>query len=265
MGTVTLKSYPPPPSNFRATPDVIDLWTQFEQYQKQREQLAKMCYACLSLLEDAHGGRRAVSKALSVDFEVLDRLGELSTNRGKRSNARKVTRDLRPMTGKESRWLEAIIPELILRTGQIAAGYFCALAFFHDPLIRASSAALDGEKGRTGRKSSSSRHRFPREIRTTHYRSQSIACWLFLSRDSQARLPNSSLLRLRSELTLRKLPFDIGTHQLAQVPTGDRPTPAPPSTLQPKAKTLRADLKSALSEVRHKRSPHAMLPSSNEN
>ena len=123
VGTVTLKSYPPPPSNFRATPDVIDLWTQFEQYQKQREQLAKMCYACLSLLEDAHGGRRAVSKALSVDFEVLDRLGELSTNRGKRSNARKVTRDLRPMTGKESRWLEAIIPELILRTGQIAAGY----------------------------------------------------------------------------------------------------------------------------------------------
>jgi len=27
------------------------------------------------------------------------------------------------MTGKDSRWLEAIIPELILRTGQIAAGY----------------------------------------------------------------------------------------------------------------------------------------------
>ena len=66
------------------------------------------------------------------------------------------------------------------------------------PRERASSAALDGRKSMTDRRSSGIRHRFPRGTHTTHCRSQSVACWSFLNKDSQLRLPNFSFLRLRS-------------------------------------------------------------------
>src|SRR5437899_10304794 len=57
-----------------------------------------------------------------------------------------------------------------------------------------------------GRRSSGIHHRFPRGIHITHYHSQSIACWPFLSRDSQPHLPNSSFLRLRSGSFAPQLP-----------------------------------------------------------
>src|SRR5437660_414327 len=63
---------------------------------------------------------------------------------------------------------------------------------------RASSAALDERESRTGRRSNGIRHMFPCGIRTAHCHSQSIACWPFLSRDSQPHLPNSSFLRLHT-------------------------------------------------------------------
>src|SRR5207244_783102 len=50
---------------------------------------------------------------------------------------------------------------------------------------------------RIGRKSSGIRHTFPCAIHTIHFHSQSLACWPFLSRDSQLHLLNSSFLRLR--------------------------------------------------------------------
>src|SRR5439155_17307818 len=58
------------------------------------------------------------------------------------------------------------------------------------PLRQALSAALDGRKNRAGRRPSDTCHRSPHGVRTTQFRSQSIACWTFLSRNSRRHLPN---------------------------------------------------------------------------
>ena len=81
VGTVSLKSYPPVPYNFRAAPDVITLWTRFEGLKKGREPLASMAYFCFTVLKNSFGGVDAASKALAVDRNVLRKLSELSTNR----------------------------------------------------------------------------------------------------------------------------------------------------------------------------------------
>src|SRR5438132_3182925 len=76
-------------------------------------------------------------------------------------------------------------------TGAIRSSASFKPSFAPDvPRALASNAALDGRKSRTGRRSRGIRHRFPRGIRTTHYHSQNIACWPFLSRDSQLHLAN---------------------------------------------------------------------------
>ncbi len=59
------------------------------------------------------------------------------------------------------------------------------------PHAQASNAALDGSKNRAGRRPSDTRHKFPRVVRTTQFRSQSIARWPFLNRNSRPHLPNS--------------------------------------------------------------------------
>ncbi len=80
-----------------------------------REPLASMAYFCLTLLENRYGGRTAASKALVVDEAVLGKLGNLSTNRGDVSTARKITGDLTPFGAADTQWLEAAIRALIRR------------------------------------------------------------------------------------------------------------------------------------------------------
>jgi hypothetical protein len=121
-GQVTLKAYPPAPSNFVAVPDVVTLWTRFEGFTKGREPLAAMAYFCFTVLKNSFGGRAGASKALAIDEDVLRKLSELSTNRGEAATARKMTRHLAPITATEARWLDAAVRALTRRVGEIAAG-----------------------------------------------------------------------------------------------------------------------------------------------
>src|SRR2546429_6130449 len=89
-----------------------------------------------------------------------------------------------------------------------AAMRFCEADLCCSPLRLFSGAGFDATINRMGRRSSGIHHRFPRGIHITHYHSQSIACWPFLSRDSQPHLPNSSFLRLRSGSFAPQLPDD---------------------------------------------------------
>jgi hypothetical protein len=128
-GQVTLKTYPPAPSNFIAVPDVVSLWSRFEGFKNGHEPFASMAYFCFSVLVFRYGGLRnggrveKASKALAVDLGVLKKVSDLSTNRGELSTARKMTRQLTPMTEAEARWLDAAIRALIRRVGEIAAGH----------------------------------------------------------------------------------------------------------------------------------------------
>ena len=112
------RSYGEPPVGFRLTPDAESILPRFRSYQDGREPLLSMAYFSLTVVESAASGRnrRANSaKAIGIAENVLDKLGELTSNRGDCTLARKAHSNLQPLTGVERAWIEAIIKQLILR------------------------------------------------------------------------------------------------------------------------------------------------------
>lgn len=117
-------SYPPPPEDFRVSPDVETLWMRYEGYFDGKEPLEAMGYFCLTLIERMYGNgkRETVARNLSVEFEVLKRLGELTSTKGDITTARKAPQRGRwqPLTGTERSWMETVVRRLILRLGEYA-------------------------------------------------------------------------------------------------------------------------------------------------
>lgn len=119
---VTRVHYPePPPSTFRLSADAESILLRYEGYLDGREPLPTMAYFCLTVLEaqagaKARGRRKRAAKMYSIEKAVLDKLGELASERGDRLTARKATA-VRPLTGLETTWLEAAVKMLIWRLG----------------------------------------------------------------------------------------------------------------------------------------------------
>lgn len=121
---VVKAAYPPVPTNFEATPDVISLCERFERYKGGRELTTSFAYFVLTVLEYRFDSRKNAAKALSVDPKVLDAVGQLSTAHGDLTTARKLKRTipLRPLTAEHVHWLDIALPLLIRRLGESAAG-----------------------------------------------------------------------------------------------------------------------------------------------
>jgi len=117
------KEYPPPPSGFRASPDVETMWFRYRQCIDGKEPLASMGYFCLSMLQWSTGSKKARAMAAQmykIDEDVLKKLGELTSERGAPSEARKLdtTATLVPLTETEQRWLRQAVKRMILRKGE---------------------------------------------------------------------------------------------------------------------------------------------------
>lgn len=121
---VTRRSYPDPPDSFTASPDVLTMWGRYEGFLARREPLLSMAYMCLTVLEASTGkkrrSRKAAAERYGVHPDVLDKLGELTSERGDASTARKVTpgRALQPLSDVEARWVKEVIVALIRRVGE---------------------------------------------------------------------------------------------------------------------------------------------------
>lgn len=114
-------SYPSPPENFRLTPEVEVLWNRYCRFLEGREPLLSMAYYCLSFLEGNEKNKREnAEKSYGIDYAVLDKLGDLTANRGDHTTARKVSRSATPLSVSESSWVIASIKAIIkhLATGQ---------------------------------------------------------------------------------------------------------------------------------------------------
>ena len=125
---IGLRDYPPPPANFAVSPDVETLWTRFRGYKEGREPLPPMAYFCLTVLETFGGGGRkagrlAAAAKLGIDFTVLEKLGNLVSQKGDERTARK-----RPASGwkahsaQEFGWIEAVLIAAVRRLAQYAGG-----------------------------------------------------------------------------------------------------------------------------------------------
>lgn len=124
--------YPTPPNQFILTPDAETMWHRYEGYLNDREPLAAMAYACLSLVEASaicdprakgRSKRKKAANLHEVDIEVFKKLGDFSSEQfGDNYTVRKFDADRkpRPHTPVERAWIEAAIRALILRVGQRA-------------------------------------------------------------------------------------------------------------------------------------------------
>lgn len=127
VGAVTLhigrSSYPEPPKDFVASPLVETMWHRFEMFLDGREPLASMAYFCLSTIQADAGGRNKAAAKYHVDRGVLDKLGQLTSEVGDSSTARKIdsSSTLRPHTPQETEWMKCAVQTIIRRVGEVEA------------------------------------------------------------------------------------------------------------------------------------------------
>ena len=121
---ITQDTYPPPPRDFRTTPEVEVAYGRWKAFRERREPLQSMAYAVLTLVESVAGGHRQAASTFQVDIRVLDTIGRLSSTKGDAVTARKFKQGLQvdPLSGGESNWLEAAVRQLVRRVGEHAAG-----------------------------------------------------------------------------------------------------------------------------------------------
>jgi hypothetical protein len=120
--SIGLAVYPPPPSTFLASPDVLTLWNRFQGYREGKEPLPAMAYFCLTVLEARGNGRTGAAKLYQVHEGVLRKLGELTSRRGDDTTGRKFLPTRPPLTPQEAGWVEDVVRALVRRVGEHAAG-----------------------------------------------------------------------------------------------------------------------------------------------
>jgi len=124
QGTVTLvlKNYLDPPSNFKASPDVETMWWRYQNHLQGKEPIQGMGYFCLTLIEHTAGSkqsRKKAAKMYKIDHEVLDKLGNLTTNKGTQYDARKASdSNYEPLTDLEKIWIKDAVKKMIWRKGE---------------------------------------------------------------------------------------------------------------------------------------------------
>ena len=116
-------TYPEPPSDIVLTPDVETMYGRYMSYCRGREPLAGMASLCLTVLEASTGERRSrrptAAKVYNIDVRVLDKIGDLSANRGG-AEARKADGVATEFSSQERQFLEEAVRAAIRRVAEYA-------------------------------------------------------------------------------------------------------------------------------------------------
>lgn len=117
---VTKKMYPQIQHQLLQTPDVESLVKRYENFINGKEPLLSMAYFCLSLLQANANGRYKASNKYNIDESVLKMLGNLTSEYGDKTEARKLNEKstLKPLTGAESTWILETIKIIIRRKAE---------------------------------------------------------------------------------------------------------------------------------------------------
>jgi hypothetical protein len=119
-----LSEYPAPPTRFKATPDVETMCFRYQQHLQDKETYQSVAYFCLSLMQWStgitKGARGEASRRYNIDLDILDKIGELTSERGTQKDARKLDSGstLLPLTDGEKRWIREAVKILIRRKGE---------------------------------------------------------------------------------------------------------------------------------------------------
>ncbi len=115
-------TYPRPPAKRVASSALVEelLEPVRELGERQQRMLVAACLV-LTLLEYEHGGRARAAAALNVSRKVLGKLGRL-TAKNDPSERRKIVSPVDPLTDRERAWILAVLPNLVFRAAEAAAG-----------------------------------------------------------------------------------------------------------------------------------------------
>ena len=116
--TVSPPCYPPPPSALKLTPNVRTMYERYMGYLQGREPLATMAYFCLTVLQGPKRKRYA-ARRYATNFEVLNKIGYLSSERGGERARRAQGKD-NDLTGQDRRFLKEAIKAVIRRAAEKA-------------------------------------------------------------------------------------------------------------------------------------------------
>jgi hypothetical protein len=114
--------FPPFPKNFKASPDAETMYLRYKSYREGRESLTAMAYICLTVFQASAGGRKEAAEIYSIDYDILDTLGRLTSTKGGPGEARKFPKHGRfdPLHPKEKEWIVSVVKVLIRRAGEYA-------------------------------------------------------------------------------------------------------------------------------------------------
>jgi hypothetical protein len=114
--------FPSPPafSAFKITDDVKTMFHQVRLYHEGKIPVVHMAYFCLSILEKSAGGRREAANKYSIGERTLDKIGNLTANKGGKE-ARKADGLRSELSAEERQWLLHISKKLIARVAELEA------------------------------------------------------------------------------------------------------------------------------------------------
>jgi hypothetical protein len=117
---VIRKNYPLPPRNILYSPDVDSLLKRYEGFLKGKEPLLSMAYFCLSLIQSKAMGRTKAAHKYNIDLKVLNKLGNLTSERGDVKEARKLNKasTFIKLTELEQIWVRETIKMFIRRIAE---------------------------------------------------------------------------------------------------------------------------------------------------
>ena len=124
-------SYPEPPTGVAMNTDVEVMALRHSRYKQGRDMLPTMAYFCLTVLEQAAGGRPAIPSKFGIASSVIKTLGRLTGEKGG-SKARKGEGRSHEFTANEHSWLEQATKRMIRRAAEVA----------YDPAAAASQITM---------------------------------------------------------------------------------------------------------------------------
>lgn len=104
--------YPIPPIDFQITLEVELFWNRYCRFLEDKEPLLSMAYSCLTFLERDRS-RKAAAQHYGIEFDLLNKLGDLTANKGDKLTARKFLSITTPLTSKEQAWIKSAIKAII--------------------------------------------------------------------------------------------------------------------------------------------------------
>ena len=111
--------------------DVEVMALRHSRYKQGRDTLPGMAYFCLTVLEQAAGGKPAIPSEFGIASSVIKTLGRLTSEKGG-LEARKGIGRSHEFTANERSWLEQAAKRIIRRAAEVA----------HDPAAAASQITM---------------------------------------------------------------------------------------------------------------------------